>query len=287
MTGESVTSDKPVIVYSADSQVLHVGDVLRNMLRGAVRSNYLAYRLVKRDIKSEYSKAAFGMVWDLLDPLIFAAIFYALMQLRVINTGEMGMPYATFVTFGVLLYATFVDAVLLPTRIFTRSKGQLQHVNVAPEAHILAVFYRILFNGTFRIAVMLGVALALGEYSLPGFAGFLAAYPIFVITSMSIGVLFAPFNAVYADLSRMTEILLRPLRYICPVMWILPVTESYGWLYTFNPPAVFIDNLRALATTGAFSNPGPLAAWASAGLVVFVLGWFVFHVSVPVLAERA
>ncbi len=287
MTGEIEKSGRPVAVYSADSQVLRLGEVFAHMLRGVRRSNYLAYRLVRRDIKGEYSRAAFGMLWDWLDPLIFAGIFYALMHLRVINPGEMGMPYVTFVTFGVLLYATFVDSVLMPLRIFARSKALLQHVNVAPEAHLLAVYYRILFNSGFRVVVMLLVAAAFGAISPLGFIAFVLVYPVYILAAMSIGVLLAPFNAVYADLSRLAEILLRPLRYLCPVMWVLPFTPEQGILYTLNPPAVFIDNLRALATLGTVSSPVALAAWTAGALATFVLGWFVFHLSVPVLSERA
>lgn len=286
MNNGAEQSDGPTTVYSADSQVLKPGEVFRRMLSGAVRSNYLAYRLVRRDIKGEYSKAALGMFWDWLDPLIFAAIFYVLMQARVINPGDMGMPYAVFVTFGVLLYATFSDCVMLSIRIFSRSKALMQHVNVAPEAHLLAVFYRIVFNSIFRVAVMVFMAAVLGAFSFVGAIAFVAVYPLFIVASMSFGIVLAPFNAVYADLSRVAEIVLRPLRYVCPVMWILPVTDAARVVYILNPPAVFIDNLRALATSGALVTPGLFAIWILGSLVIFLAGWFIFHVSVPVLSER-
>ena len=80
-------------VYSAESGVRNPRLVLRDMIRGLLQSRYMAYRLCVKDVRAEYAKSAFGILWDFVDPFVFASIFYFLAKIRVLNPGELGMPY--------------------------------------------------------------------------------------------------------------------------------------------------------------------------------------------------
>ena len=123
----------------------------------------------------------------------------------------------------------------------------------------------------------------LQAFSLLGFVKFLALYPVVILAGMSIGVLLAPFHMVYSDIGRAVRTILLPLRYATPVLYQIPI----GWLLAINPIALILSNLRSLATTDTFASPIEFAVRAALFAVVFLVGWFVFHVSVPVLAERA
>ena len=148
-----------MIVYSADAEMSQWRDVIRAMLRGMMRSRYIAYRLAVKDIKAEYARSAFGMLWDFVDPLVLGLIFYCLAKMRLINSDNYEMPFALYVVYGLLLYQTFCDSILLSVDSIHRSKAILTHLKLAPEAMILSVFFRVLFNSTFRIAIMLAFSL--------------------------------------------------------------------------------------------------------------------------------
>ena len=102
------------IIYSADSQVKQLSKVFRSMLKGMIGTRYISYRLFIKDVRADYSKSIFGLLWDFLDPLVMAIIFYFLMRMRVVNPGEMKIPYAVFVIFGFLIYQTFMESVTMP-----------------------------------------------------------------------------------------------------------------------------------------------------------------------------
>lgn len=262
------------------------------MIAALPHSRYLAYRLFIKDVRAEYSRTAFGVFWDFLDPLVVGCVFYLLMKVRVIDPGDVGMPYALFVIYGLLIYQTFAEGVTLSLDVMRRSAAMLTHLKVPAEALLLSVLYRVAFNSLFRIAVMLGFSLALmpaaadagvHSFSPAGFVGFLALYPAVILAGMSIGVLLAPFNVIYSDVGRAVRTILLPLRYASPVLYQIPV----GWLLAINPIALILSNLRSLATTGVFASPGEFAVRVAVFAAVFAAGWFVFHVSLPVLAERA
>lgn len=266
------------------------------MFEGLVRSRYMGYRLFVRDIRAEYSKVAFGVLWDFIDPLILGLIFYFLMQVRVINAGELGMPYAVFVIYGLLLYRTFSESITLSLDVMQRARGILTHLKLPPEALIVSVLFRVLFNSIFRIAVMLAFSVALyasaaeegmSAFSMLGFAKFLLCYPLLVLAGMSIGIFLAPFNVVYGDVGRVTRIILVPLRYATPVLYAIPTAFPFDWLNALNPVTTILTSLRSLATSNVVEDVTGLALKSGVYAALFLVGWLVFHVSIPVLSERA
>lgn len=74
-----------------------------------------------------------------------------------------------------------------------------------------------------------------------------------------------------------------PLRFASPVFFVIASER----LARANPIAVLLDNLRGLATANQFTDPGALALWSAAFALMFFCGWYLFHLAVPVLAERA
>jgi len=278
---------EPVQIFTAEAQVKRLDQVLKNMVRGMLQSRYVAYRLAKRDIKSQYVRSQFGLFWDFADPLVLGVVFYLLRQSNAFSTGDTGMPYALYILFGLLMYQTFVNATMESIGILGRSRGLVTQQKLPPEALLLSVFYRVGFMSLLRIAVMLLFALILGAYSIPGIVKFLVAFPVLILAGMAIGVFLAPFNVIYGDVGRFTGMILVPLRFVSPVFFVLPDTPAYNLFNALNPFALIMGNLRSLATSDTMSQTGPLIAHCGGLLVIGLVGWCIFHVSVPVLAERA
>lgn len=282
--------------FSAESEALQLKRVLRNMLAGLLGSRYIAYRLVVKDVKAGYAKSALGMMWDLVDPLIVGLIFWTLMRYRVLTPGKLEMPYAIFVIYGLLLYTTFCEAVIMSVDVLGRSRGLLSHLKLPPEALILSVFFRVMFNSLFRIVVMLlfslvlhraAVADGLSAFSPVGFLKFLGLFTSIVLAGMAIGLLVAPFNAIYGDVGRATRIVLLPLRYLTPVLWPIPDTGAFVWINRLNPVGPILHDLRLLATADQMAHAQGFAVRCGIYLIMLFVGWFVFHLSIRVLAARA
>lgn len=281
-----------IAVYTAEPDVLRFKATLQAMVRGAWNSRYVAYRLVRKDIRAGYSKSAMGMFWDLADPLVLGLIFYKLMEKKVIEVGHMDNPYPIFVIYGLMLYFTFMQSLLSSIELIRSSKGLLNQLKVAPEALILSVFFRVLFDSSFRILVMLTFSLLLWRsaesqqlcaFDPVGFLKFLALYPFFILWSMSLGLLLAPFNVVFTDVGRLAKIVITPLRFITPVLWPIHIAA----INDCNPVTAMLNLMRGLATENLAMDWQWAAFWGGIGVALFLVGWFVFRVSVPVLAEKA
>ena len=276
-------------IYTAQSQVAGLGQVIRNMIHGMVDSRYVSYRLFIKDLKNEYAKSKFGILWDFVDPLVFASMFCVLQVIGVINPegrgGNLGIPYPVFVAYGFLIYYTFMDAVTYPLDIIKRSRGLLTHQRLAPESLIISLFLRVAFNGAIRIPIMLFFSLILGAFSFVGFLKFLLLFPFLIFVGMSVGIFLVPLNTIYNDVGKFTRTILVPLRFATPVMYMIPA--PYDKTLLFNPISDIIVNLRSLATANTFANFDLMCIKIGCFFVLFLVGWFIFHVSIPVLAERA
>ncbi len=286
----------PRVVYTPQSETYSPKNVIRAMVRGMIQSRYMALRLVVRDIKSDYAKSQFGMVWELIDPLVLGFIFYALKRSRVITPGETGMPYSIFIIYGLLMYATFVESVMRMVTLVRTSKPLLSHLKLPPEALILSVIFRIAFNCFFRLLAMLffslllcrsALAEGLSAFSPVGFIKFLLLFPSVILVGAAIGLFFAPLNAIYSDVATAIRIGLGPYRYLSPVLWPLPLTGAWAWLHTTSPIAPIFLDLRTLATENAMHYPAEFLARGILFGLLFLFSWFIFHISLTVLSEKA
>lgn len=256
------------------------------MILGLRKSPYASYRIFIKDVRADYSKSMFGIIWDIADPLVLGVVFYFLARARIINTGEISIPYPTFVIYGLLLYQTFTDSILLPMNVMARSRNILTHLKLPPEALIMSVLYRILFNSIFRITAMLVFSIATGAISPVGFVKFLLLYPGIILSGMAFGVFLAPFNAIYNDIGKVTRLILLPLRYASPVMYAIPDVAPFTYIHGINPVALILDDLRLVATQNILLDVPDLIARLAVFTIMLLIGWFTFHVSIPIIAEK-
>lgn len=256
------------------------------MILGLRNSPYASYRIFIKDVRADYSKSMFGIIWDMADPLVLGIVFYFLARARIINTGEISIPYPTFVIYGLLLYQTFSDSILLPMNVMARSRNILTHLKLPPEALIMSVLYRILFNSIFRITAMLVFSIATGAISPIGFVKFLLLYPGIILSGMAFGVFLAPFNAIYNDIGKIARLVLLPLRYASPVMYAIPDVAPFTYIHGINPVALILDDLRLVATQNILLDVPELVTRLAVFAIMLLIGWFTFHVSVPIIAEK-
>ncbi|OVE74302.1 hypothetical protein BVX94_00765 [bacterium B17] len=273
-------------IYTAESQIKHFKKVLRSMLFGVINGRHLAYRLFLKDIKADYAQAKCGILWDFLEPIVLAVIFVLLRKGKVLNTGGIQIHYGVYVTYGLMLWMTFTQGLISSINVMQRSKTLLTQIKTPPESLLIATIYKTAFSSFFRITVLLGMSLILKSISMVGFIKFLLLYPTIMLTGISAGILFAPFNVLYSDVGKIVNIVLRPMFYATPVLYATPSIKLFVIFNKFNPPGIVLSNLRTLATQNTFSDLPAFIIANTAMIVVFLIGWFVFHLSVPILSNR-
>jgi lipopolysaccharide transport system permease protein len=243
---------------------------LRRVTFGATL--HLLYEWTRRDFRIRYTQTLLGSLWALIQPVALTAAFVFLFR-RVAGI-DVGIPYASFVFPGMLLWTLF------STGVVNANSAMLGSIYVASKANYPRV-----------VAPLSGALLPLVDTA----AGLLLLPVLFVVQRPPARLLPLPFllailgtlllAAGLGTLLSALTIFIRDIRNVLPLAMQLgllvtpvayPSSRLPGWLRA-NPMRTFVEGFR----TSLLRVPGPSAGrWAAAftaSVVVFVAGLAYFH----------
>ncbi|EHJ11967.1 ABC transporter permease [Crocosphaera watsonii] len=275
------------IRHTPESQLRHPKQLFKNMFQDLLASRELALQLLIRDINAQYRQSLLGVFWAFLPPIVTAGGMVMANQAQVINIGATDLPYPAYVMFSMTLWQTFVEALNGPILAVTKAKQMLAKINFPREAIILSQVGQVFFNFGIKLILIIGLFI---WFKIPVTWTIIIA-PValihLVIFGTAIGLLLAPFGALYQDFSKGLTMTTGFWLFLTPVVFPVPAKSGlFGILVNLNPVTPLLVTTRDLATTGIISNP--LGFWLASGLAIFGLlsVWIVYRVSMPFVIER-
>ncbi len=275
-----------VRTISAASVVRRPSQLVKEVSRGAREGRYLAWRLFRRDLTSEFAGTGFGWLWNFADPLVLAGVFMVLRGGNVIGIEHIGMPFAVYVVFGLSLLQAFTEGLTQPLKVLGKSRQLLTQVQVPPEALLLATMLRLIFDSLCYVPVLLIMSVLMDAWSVAGFATFVLLLPCMSLLGMAISIPLIPLNAIYQDIGRFLGTLNRPLIFLCPTFY--RPGQDAGIMATindWNPIAILMNQLRSLAVNGHIPNL-QFVGIVVAALLLVAVGVVFFRLSLPLLIDR-
>lgn len=286
----SLTKDKsrkiPEVLYTFESSLRHPIRLLKQMVRDLWASRGLAWRLTVRDISAQYRQSLLGIAWAFLPPIFMAAGFTLAREAQVINIGSTSLPYPAYVMFSMTLWQTFVDALNGPMQALTHAKGLISRINFPGEAIILAQLGGTFFNFAIKLILIIGLFL---WFQMPvGWAAFWApgALMLLVMLGMLFGLLLAPLNMLYLDVSKGVNVLTGFWLFLTPVVYAVPSSGTFGTIVQLNPVTPLLVTTRELATTGVVSDPHRFWMISIMTVVGLLLAWVIYRIALPFVIER-
>lgn len=275
------------IRHTPESQLRHPKQLFKNMFQDLLASRELALQLLIRDINAQYRQSLLGVFWAFLPPIVTAGGMVMANQAQVINIGETDLPYPAYVMFSMTLWQTFVEALNGPILAVTKAKQMLAKINFPREAIILSQVGQVFFNFGIKLILIIGLFI---WFKIPVTWTIIIA-PValihLVVLGTAIGLLLAPFGALYQDFSKGLIMATGFWLFLTPVVFPVPTKSGlFGILVNFNPVTPLLVTTRELATTGIISNP--LGFWLASGLAIIGLlfVWIIYRVSMPFVIER-
>ena len=274
------------IIYTPESSLRHPLKLFNEMWRDLLASRELAWRLMVRDINSQYRQSLLGISWAFLPSIIMAIGFTLANEANVIQVGKTDLPYPAYVMFSTVLWQTFVEALNAPLQAVILAKPLLAKVNFPREALILAKLGEVFFN--FAIKVILIVAVFIW-FKVPITWNILLA-PVAIIhlilLGTFIGVLLAPLGLLYQDISRGLTLITGFWLFITPIIYPVPKVGIFSLLVNFNPVTPLLVTARELATTGVISHPVEFWVVSILTFIGLIFTWIVFRLAMPFVIER-
>jgi teichoic acid transport system permease protein len=197
---------------------------------------------------SMYTEAKLGQVWQVLTPLLNAAVYYMIFGL-LFETARAVNHFPAFLMVGVFAFA-FTERSIVTGSNVMRANLQLIRALYFPRAS-LPLAYVIVELQQMLIGMCVIVVVMVASEQYPTWY-WLLIIPVVVLQALfNIGaaLIVARLGGAIADVSELIPFFLRISRYFCGVMY-LTYTLTYkfpGWVgkvLSLNPAAVYISLMR-------------------------------------------
>jgi len=246
------------------------------------RSGALAVEIAKRDIRSQYRHSLLRPLGVVLFPLALTALALGFHRSGILKVDSAGVPYALYVLVGVILWTTFIDTFNAPLYGLLAELRLLSRTTATPEAVVLGKLGPVFLNLLLKL-VLMAVAFAWYRVSIPP-AATLAPIGLLGLVLLGIagGLLIAPINLLYRDVSWIFGTVTTLWFFFSPVYFPVPSRGMIGILMTLNPVTPLLSDTRSLLLTGNANTPirsiltivGAglllLASWLYARIVLWV-----------------
>jgi lipopolysaccharide transport system permease protein len=260
---------------------------LKDSLSDIYRSRFLAKQLAVRDIKAQYRQSYFGILWAFITPLTTAFVWIFLNNSGTVTLTDTGVAYPLCAFAGTLIWSMLKDAINAPITNTNASKNILSKINFPKEALIVSGLYKLLFNSSVKIILLLVFLVVYGVGLQPSLVFLPLVILGILVFGTAIGLLITPIGMLYKDIARMINMGLNLIMYITPVVFAIPKESGFmQTLMQYNPltPLVMTVKDVAFGTEPLYLTYFMMLMVCS--IPVFCIGLLFYRISIPIIVER-
>ena len=231
----------------------------------------IGYELYRRQKKAESTQMRWDSLWEWIEPIALASIFWALYNFRAIELNS-SYPYAFFVVTGMLFWQTIIDGLMIPMMNLTKHKQLAKQVKLPSVALIASFFFKVNQQALARVVIILFLAAYLVGSIHVGYFLYFIYFELIIVTFVSLGCFLSLFNAVMSDVAKVIGILMRALIFLSGVIFPIPLESKLYEFVKFNPLFTLVEYSRELLLSAQAGSPSTLILYvliAGTSLVVF------------------
>lgn len=251
-----------------------------------MQASALAWTLFRRDVSAEHRQSLLGYFWLLLPPVASTLVWVFLTSQQVIRIDSAGVAYPLFALSGTVLWTAFNSGVMATLNALSGARMLLPKVNFPHEALVYSALLKSALEMLIA-AILVGAAVLLLGYELrPEFALFCMALLINTVVGAALGLVALPISALYPDISKGIQFVLRFGFFLTPVIYAVPATGAARTLMLANPVTPIITTGRAWLTGSSEAMPVAFAIVSVSSLFILLAGLVLFKIALPFLTER-
>ncbi len=276
----------PVVTYTHKSRLRQPSVLFQDIWNDLLTSRDLAWQLTYRKLNVRYRQSLLGPLWAVIPPILAALTSRVLEQSGVVDVGETEIPYPLYVMFATVLWQVFSRSLAMPLQAMKDGLQLLRTIQVPVEGLMLAGVGELLFDQGIQIMVLTLVFLFAPINITWGVIPALGALVMLMLLGISIGLFLVPFGSLYTDVSSALPYLTRFWFFLTPILYPPPERWPYSLLVELNPVTPLLSGVIDLTTTGQLNNPILFVVVSLVTIALFLVGWVLYRVSVPLLVER-
>jgi len=285
-SGQNKVALSPEILYTPVPLLRQPLTFVRGMMRDLFAARHLAYRLLIRNLASQYRRSMFGYVWAFVTPIVATGGFVFLNSHQVLQIAETNVPYEIYVFVGILLWQTFMDAFRYPLEWVSEFRLVLGRVNFPREALILGALGQVLIQLGIRIVLLvllffwfrlgLTLTIVLAPVVLSALIGL----------GLMFGVLLVPVGLLYGDVEKGIHLVTMFWFFMTPVIYPPPTSWPGTLLNQVNPVSPLLTTAREVLVGGSLTQLTGFFTVVSGTVLCLFIGWVLFRLALPHVVDR-
>lgn len=201
-----------VLVRTSEPPKLRV----RRRLRELADHREILINLVRKELKIRYATSALGVVWSMLNPLLYLAVFGVVFGFFL----KSGVPdFPVFLLSGIVAWTLFASATAQATVSIVGNANLVSKVAFPREILPLATVGAALVNFAFQLAVLLAFTLLIGHGLGTGLVLLPLAFVVLVLFTTALALFVSAINVRYRDTQHLVELGLLAWFWLTPIVY--------------------------------------------------------------------
>lgn len=273
-------------VYTPYSALRTPKTFISHAVSDLMSSSSIARAIFVRDFSARYRQTFSGYISAFVPVIVTTLSFLFLRKANIVNFTSNEIDYGTFVFINTIFWELFSDSCLGPTREVQNNISSIIRLNFPRESLFLASVFNVFSNFAVKLVVVLALSFVLKiNYS---FALFSLIPVLLGLAGLGfcIGLLILPLSILYSDFKLVVDIGLRLLFFLSPIAYIdeYATPDNQGRV---NILVYFFNSIKEIVFYGHVPTELFFIALIAAGsLLLLLIGWVVYRISVPILIER-
>lgn len=272
-------------VYQKENNI-RFGKLVKDSFGDMYRSRFLAKQLAIRDIKAQYRQSYLGILWAFAAPLATALVWIFLNSSGTVQISDTGIPYALFAFTGTLIWSILTESINSPMSSTKSSRSLLSKINFPKEALIISGIYKLLFNSSVKVILLLIFLFIYGV----GLHWSLLLFPFAILGAVLLGTVLGlfitPIGLLYNDVSRLVTFGLQFLMYVSPVVYGIPKEGLMKVIMEYNPLTPILITARDLAVGATPEYIIYFLVIIGFCIPFFIVAMIIYRISIPIIVER-
>lgn len=233
--------------------------------RDIVDKRSIIFELVKRDIQQQYMGSYLGIVWLVLQPLLFISVLYSVFTLGFRAGASGDMPFSIYLVTGMVAWLHF-------TANFSANTGAIRNYSfLVKKVDFRLSILPIVKMGSSLVShvFLIFVAICMAWYQgyPPTFYTLQVIYYLIAMSALLLGLgwVTSSTSIFIKDVIKIVAVFVQFGFWLTPIFWnISMIPEKYRWLIELNPMYYIITGYRD-------SIVSQVAFWERDGTVYFWL----------------
>lgn len=229
---------------------------------------------IKKDVGGKYKNSVLGVLWSFINPLLQIAVYALVFQVILKSEIE---NYTVYLCCGLIPWQYFSSVVLRGAAVVVDNANIIKKVYFPREILPISVVASEGVNFLIATIIILGFVIFGGIGLSWNILWYFVILAIQFVVSIGVAFIVSSLTVYFRDLLHLLGILIQLLFYATPIVYsISSVPVNLQWIVKINPMSYLIDGYRSIFYDKMMPNIQGLLIALAMGIVLCLIGYFVF-----------